>query len=178
MPYLPFRFSLAERQPRHSQSRLSFQYTFILECSVTLPLPPTPRNRLLEPRFSLFLRNTLSRITLGLAAKIHSFRPHSLRALRSLGKCARRILEVRSSKSAILDGGIFDKRKTKGIGRIWFYAISALSFFASRKTTPAFAIEIIIPIYFYLECSVTLPPPLYREIDCLSRGFLSFCGAV
>ena len=35
----------------------------------------------------------------------HSFRPHSLRALRSFGKCARRILEVRSPKSAVFGGG-------------------------------------------------------------------------
>ena len=61
-----------------------------------------PRDRLLEPRFSLFLRSAKSRIALGRAAKIHSFRPHSLHKFRSLGKCARRILEVTLGKSAIL----------------------------------------------------------------------------
>ena len=70
----------------------------------------------------------------------------------------------------------FHKRKRKRIRRVPFTTGSAFSSFACQKTTPAFAIDIVIPIHFYLECSVTLPPPLCREFDCLSRGFLSFCG--
>ena len=54
-PRLPFRFSLFERQPRHSQSTFRLRKSFI---SSRLR-PPAPRDRLLEARFSLFLRENI-----------------------------------------------------------------------------------------------------------------------
>ena len=62
-------------------------------------------SRCLRCGLPLVLRRDIKSMQ-ALAAKIHSFRPHSLRVLRSLGKCARRILEVRSPKSAVFGGGI------------------------------------------------------------------------
>ena len=52
--FLPLDFSLFERQPRHSQSTFRLRKSFI---SSRLR-PPTPRDRLLEARFSLFLRES------------------------------------------------------------------------------------------------------------------------
>ena len=48
--------------------------------------------------------------------------------------------------------------------------------FRLLKDNPGIRNRHIFPIYFYLGRSVTLPLQLCREIDCLSRGFLSFCG--